>query len=227
MATVQHALSRGLDLVFQLEEGETLAEPVPERANRKAILVYEATEGGAGVLNRLIADKTAIARVAHAALGMMHYENINAAIAAADPTLLKEIEHADCVRGCYRCLLSYYNQPDHELIDRTDDAALLTLLRLARSSVDLRTPDAKDETGNPWLAAAKRWGLPAPDAGPAVFDGKMPLNWTESYVAAGPSGVVSELQAAADKIGFQLFTLEDPTEPTAPADLIAALKGSA
>jgi hypothetical protein len=54
LATVQHAISRGLDLVFQLEEGETLAEPVPERTNRRAILTFEATEGGAGVLNRLI-----------------------------------------------------------------------------------------------------------------------------------------------------------------------------
>ena len=32
------------------------------------------------------------------------------------------ITDAHCVKGCYRCLLSYYNQPDHELIDRTDEA---------------------------------------------------------------------------------------------------------
>jgi hypothetical protein len=31
MATLQHALARGIGLVFQLEEGETLTEPVPAR----------------------------------------------------------------------------------------------------------------------------------------------------------------------------------------------------
>ena len=77
------------------------------------------------------------------------------------------------------------------------------------------------------MAAAKKWKLPTPDPGPVAFDGKIPLNWSESYVAAGPSAVVSEHQAVADKIGFQLITLDDPYEPTAPAALVAALKGSA
>ena len=34
--------------------------------------------------------------------------------------MLTDDPDARCVEGCYRCLLSYYNQPDHELIDRTD-----------------------------------------------------------------------------------------------------------
>ena len=53
----------------------------------------------------------------------MHYEGIEAAAAAGDPGLLVTVPHAHCVKGCYRCLLSYYNQLDHELIDRTDVAA--------------------------------------------------------------------------------------------------------
>jgi hypothetical protein len=36
MATLQHALTRGIDVVFQLEEGETLSEPTPTRENRRA-----------------------------------------------------------------------------------------------------------------------------------------------------------------------------------------------
>ena len=31
MATLQHALARGLEIVFQLEEGEIQTEPVPAR----------------------------------------------------------------------------------------------------------------------------------------------------------------------------------------------------
>lgn len=56
IATVQHALMRGIAVVFQLEEGEILGEPLPARDKRRAVLAYEATEGGAGVLNRLIED---------------------------------------------------------------------------------------------------------------------------------------------------------------------------
>ena len=41
-----------------------------------------------------------------------------------------ESEDARCVEGCYRCLLSYYNQPDHELIDRTNDSVRSLLLQV-------------------------------------------------------------------------------------------------
>src|SRR4029077_10113825 len=81
MATLQHALARGLEIVFQLEEGETLTEPVPARDTRRAILAFEATEGGAGVLGRLTTEPQALARVASAALELMHYRDIEGAVA--------------------------------------------------------------------------------------------------------------------------------------------------
>ena len=46
LATVQHAILRGIEAVFQLEQGEMLAEPMPTRDVRKGFLLYEATEGG-------------------------------------------------------------------------------------------------------------------------------------------------------------------------------------
>ena len=88
MATLQHALARGLEIVFQLEEGEIQTEPVPSRENRRGILLFEATEGGAGVLGRLTSDPDALAQVARTALELMHYRELDAAIAAADPALL-------------------------------------------------------------------------------------------------------------------------------------------
>ncbi len=51
--TLQHAVARGLELEFQLEPGEMLTEPTPSRENRRAILGFEAAEGGVGVLDRL------------------------------------------------------------------------------------------------------------------------------------------------------------------------------
>ena len=67
LATVQHALLRGIETVFQLEEGEILAEPMPTRDARNGFLLYEATEGGAGVLTRLVAEAGALAEVARSA----------------------------------------------------------------------------------------------------------------------------------------------------------------
>jgi hypothetical protein len=113
MATLQHALIRGIEIIAELEEGELLGEPMPRRDTRNAILLYEATEGGAGVLNRLVSDPKRMVEVAREALRLMHYEE------PFDTTPLKERADA-CVAGCYRCLLSYFNQTDHESIDRRD-----------------------------------------------------------------------------------------------------------
>ena len=72
----------------------------------------------------------------------MHFDNIDAAIAEAAADALTEAPDARCVAGCYRCLLSYYNQPDHELIDRTDREVKTILLRLARSRVAASVPQS-------------------------------------------------------------------------------------
>ena len=56
MADLQYAIARGLEVVFQLEEGEVLGEALPERSDRRSILIYEAAEGGAGVLSQLVVE---------------------------------------------------------------------------------------------------------------------------------------------------------------------------
>src|SRR5262249_41400004 len=132
LATVQHALLRGIEAVFQLEEGEMLAEPMPTRDLRNGFLLYEATEGGAGVLTRLVSEDNGLAAVARKALQIMHFavgDNSLPATASA----LADQPGAACVAACYRCLMSYYNQPDHEILDRRDEAARELLLRLARA----------------------------------------------------------------------------------------------
>ena len=73
MATFQAALKRSIQAEFQLEDQELAAEPLPTADARNVLLFFEAAEGGAGVLRRLIEDQEAIARVAAAALELCHF----------------------------------------------------------------------------------------------------------------------------------------------------------
>ena len=97
--------------------------------------------------------------------------------------LVQELdEHGQplCEAGCYRCLLSYYNQPDHPLIDRQDQEAgglLLDILcRLTESTAQRgtqgRAPQQQaDELGRmstsslekAWLAYVEAHGHLQPD----------------------------------------------------------------
>src|ERR1700679_61407 len=72
------------------------------------------------------------------------------------PSALVSVPDARCVAGCYRCLLSYFNQPDHELIDRRQQQALQVLLRMA--CTEAHNPQEKTEV-YPDLG-----GCPPPDA---------------------------------------------------------------
>ena len=130
MATLQYALKRGIEATFQLESSELAAEALPDRDHRNAILLYESAEGGAGVLTRLASDLHTLQAVARCALEMCHYTSVSGAW--TDQTDLSNLD-ADCEAGCYRCLLSYTNQPDHTLIDRRNPAVLDFLCRLSRA----------------------------------------------------------------------------------------------
>ncbi|MCM2316938.1 MAG: DUF1998 domain-containing protein, partial [Thermoanaerobaculia bacterium] len=193
--TVQHALLRGLETVFQLEEGEILAEPMPVADARTSFLFYEATEGGAGVLTRLVSDPDSLAEVAREALRILHFD-LNVPL-PAEASGLVDGDGIACVAACYRCIMSYYNQPDHELLDRRDFEARSFLLRLARARVTTpqawsrRTPSAdaratvsSDDITVAWLSFAKTRDL-MPDVEPMEIDAqRIPLVWRDHYVAA-------------------------------------------
>ena len=154
MATLQHALTRGLEsLPDRGGRGSGRADPLASSAEH---CWPTRRPRGAGVLGRLASEPDMLAQVARMALSLMHFECVDEAIASGDPALLQTAPNADCVKGCYRCLLSYYNQPDHEVIDRTDSDALRVLLRLARSQATLRVGGASgpglacDVPGSSW-----------------------------------------------------------------------------
>ena len=159
MTTLQYALKRGIEAVYQLEESELVGEPLPNRDNRQSILFFEAAEGGAGVLTRIATEPHALAAVAAEALEILHFQRPEARQPWAQKTLVEELdEHGKsiCEAGCYRCLLSYYNQPDHPLIDRKDAQAkglvLDVLCRLTASKLALGTQGRAPEQHSAELA---------------------------------------------------------------------------
>ena len=154
----------------------------------------------------------------------MHYRDLDAAIASADPALLVEDKAAHCVKGCYRCLLSYYNQPDHEQIDRTDNPVRSLLLRLARSQVASARSVGNAEPQSDWHAAVVRWGLPAPDVEPLTVNGTiLPIAWRKHLAAAVIGAVDAEARAGAEALGYTIAVLPETPGEQPPAELVALL----
>ena len=174
VTTLTYVLKRGIERVFQLEENELAAEPLPDSENRNAILLYEAAEGGAGVLSRLASDPGAIRRVAQRALEVCHWTSRSGLW--ADAADLDDAD-PDCEAACYRCLLSYSNQPDHKRIDRRDPQVLALLCHLVRADAEVGNSEgagAEDAFASlgrqcgsglerAWLNAARAGGFLPPD----------------------------------------------------------------
>jgi very-short-patch-repair endonuclease len=127
-ASLQSALFKAILIEFNLEDNELGMEALPKRDQRKLILFYEAAEGGAGILKRLVSEPEAIGRVARRALEICHFNPETGKDECRAPGARE-----DCVTACYDCLLSYYNQPDHEVLDRK--AIFKFLMRLKAAAV--------------------------------------------------------------------------------------------
>lgn len=174
MATLQAALKRGIELTYQIEDSEIVAEPLPGSDNRLNILFYEASEGGAGVLTRLATSDAALAEVARAALGLMHFNVPTGSFTVAE--LMGQEVHRDngeriCEAGCYHCLLSYYNQTEHDLINRLNGDALAWLVQASHGRLDTPVASSSDasvchlhEEAGGWLEMLRGLGGRDPDA---------------------------------------------------------------
>ncbi len=126
LASLQAALKNAIQVEYQLEESELAAEALPSWKERRLILFYEAAEGGAGVLRRLL-EPGAMARLARRALELCHYDPDT-----GEDKRRVERAQTDCEAACYDCLMSYTNQMDHRLLDRQSIRELL--LQLSRAT---------------------------------------------------------------------------------------------
>ena len=98
--TLQHALKRAIELVFQVEPSEIGVVTVgdPEAPN---ILLYEAAEGSLGILSQFVENINAFHKVIEQAIALCRFDDLEYKGPAS-----------------YDDLLSYYNQRDHKFIDR-------------------------------------------------------------------------------------------------------------
>jgi very-short-patch-repair endonuclease len=128
MASLEAGLKNAVQAVYDLEDMELAVASLPDRDTRTSILLYEAAEGGAGVLRHLAEDSMALAGLARQALELCHFDPDTGEDRHRAPGAIE-----DCEAACYDCLMSYSNQPDHSMLDRK----LLRdyLLTMARATV--------------------------------------------------------------------------------------------
>ena len=112
--TLQYAIKRAIENVFQIESSE-LAVVSMGRPDRPNIFLYEAAEGSLGILSRFVDEPGVFREVIDEAIKLLRYD---------DPEYLDPASYDD--------LLSYYNQRDHQTINRFLIKDALSKLRVCQ-----------------------------------------------------------------------------------------------
>jgi len=100
IVTLQYALKRAIESVFQVESSEIGVTEIGD-AESPRILVYEAVEGSLGILSQFVEDPQIFPKIIQEAERICRYDDEDYKAPAS-----------------YDDLLSYYNQRDHRRIDR-------------------------------------------------------------------------------------------------------------
>ncbi len=166
--TLQHALKRAIEIVFQVEPNEigVVSMGNPEAPN---ILLYEAAEGSLGILSQFVDNVQTFQRVITACKSICRYDDTSYRAPAS-----------------YDDLLSYYNQRDHKLIDRFLISDALEKLSLCSIEIQtnsgfrnyedqyqsmLRNLDPNSSTERAFIKFLYENGLRLPDAAQRRIDG--------------------------------------------------------
>lgn len=120
--TLQYALKTAVERVYQVESAELGITPIgdPDSPN---LLMYESSEGSLGVMAAMVRETGAWKRVIDEAWRICRFD---------ETTYVEKASYDD--------LLSYYNQPDHPVIDR--HLIRSTLERLRDAGVEVGASDA-------------------------------------------------------------------------------------
>jgi very-short-patch-repair endonuclease len=104
VVTLQYALKRAIENVFQIESRELGVETMGE-SDQPNILIYEAAEGSLGVLSQLVTDVKKMRQVFEEAYSICYFSKG------------KDL-HPEKGPATYDDLLSYFNQRNHAIVDR-------------------------------------------------------------------------------------------------------------
>jgi hypothetical protein len=151
--------------------------------------------------------------------------------------------HSICEAGCYQCLLSYFNQPDHDHINRRNAQAVEMLVALANAQVAPSsvatdpsspsapvpaTPDGGDNLFARWQQTLLAGGHQPPDQyqAPALGGALTVAGWYKSTRTAVVLATPSPEHAAAllDK-GFTVVDMSDPAHWSTQFDKYAHIFG--
>jgi hypothetical protein len=167
--TLLHSLKQALLLAMNLDEDEIGAflAAVPGGERRRLVL-YETAEGGTGAVEALT-DPHRLAAVVRRARELLHEWDAD----------------GGCEKACYECLCSFYNQRDHDRLDRRLVLPFLQSLHdLAVEPVQAAAGPVLAELAARCDSALERQvlhaiharGLPLPDeAQKVLYDGDEPV----------------------------------------------------
>lgn len=179
VVSLSYALKRGIETIFQVEENEIGVRVVGNKESPN-VLIYEASEGSIGVLSQLIQEPYKLKEVFEAAYQCIHF-NVQTREETEKGKLLP--------RASYEDLLSYYNQRNHDILDRYSIRETLErLIDCDMSSVQdgndreqqykllLNAYDTNSSTELPLLKHLYNRGLALPD--------KAQVNMKDYYISA-------------------------------------------
>ncbi len=168
VVTLQYAIKRAIESVFQVEPNEIDVESIgdPQSPN---ILIYESAEGSLGILSQFVEDVEVFHKVIEQAIAICRYDDENYKGPAS-----------------YDDLLSYYNQRVHRIIDRHLIRDALDKLKICSIEVQsnpifknydeqyqamLRGLDPNSSTERKFIDYLYQHGLRLPDAAQKRVEG--------------------------------------------------------
>ncbi|SFK86004.1 DEAD/DEAH box helicase [Geodermatophilus ruber] len=204
--TLTYALMAAIGTHFGVELGELSGHvfPHPEGETKptgRRILIYEMDEGGVGVVDRVAVPETWQALAAKA-LDMLHSN--------ADGTDQPDA----CLDSCYECLRTFYNQWNHEYLDRT------LVIPFFAANARGATITAQDTSGDwdviltEYASRTEKWMVQA------IKDARLPAP-TAAHIGLPPASPVAEADLHWQGEGLNLAVLLDGgvhDDPTIAAD---------
>jgi len=104
--TLLYTLLQSISYTLNLDDAELngFIQLMPDQPSR--IIIFEVSEGGTGTLSAILKDSVLLRRIAEKSLEILHIKKD------------KTDSNDACIKACYNCICSFYNQFYHTQFDR-------------------------------------------------------------------------------------------------------------